>query len=364
MGRSFCSSKLNVYALLRRPIMEEQINDTIKGFDYEAILEQPVHLIIYNWMEKYMRAKHLSMVIIKHSFTFGENPYEFSLNELLFFLKHFCHFWFFLKKRNDFIPLKICIEEMYFRIKGYYSCIEREIDNLPSYSNHVMAAFQTKIGNPAPLILFKERFFFEWLQKKGDANLPNLQQLLILKLIQKKILNYKFLYTLRETYSLGYRDAARDSCHNFINCRFEARKVPKTVQENMELFSPIPICWLKFWLLSMRLELDALEREREITKIGGTLFEKLMYALQYATKRLPELQKLYISNIRYIEYELEYSCLLVDYLISIVNFAIHFDLMTSEQALLFSLELKSHSVTASKIIYITKSLIPTKKLLK
>jgi hypothetical protein len=347
IGQGFCSSKLYVYDLLRKPIMEKEINEIVQNFDYEIILSQPMHVILFNWFGKFTKAKLLSLVISKNSFKFGSDPYDTSLNELLFYLRHFSHFLIALRKRNDLIPLKICIKEMYSKIKGYYSGIEKIIDDLPSYSNHIMGAFQARIGIPASLIPLGDKFCSEWLQKKFGIHLPTLQQFLILKLIHKKLLRSDFLYTLKETYSLGYLDAIKDSCYNFINCKIAAKKVPKIVQDNMEYFSPIPMCWLKFWLLSMRMELDALELERLITNQGVFLHEKLINAVKYASRRLPDYQKMRILNVKNIEYDLEYSCLLIDYLISVANFAIHFDLISKDQALLFSRELSLHSMKAS-----------------
>ena len=352
--QSFCSSVSYVYDLLRKPIMHEQINNSIRSIDYEAVLAQPSKLIITNWLEKFTKSKELRLIIFTNSFAFGENPYEFPLNEIYFFLQYYCHFWSFLRGKNRLIPFKTFIRELCIRTKRNYNRIIEEIDRLPNYSNHIMAAFQARIMRPAPLLPLKRKFYTEWFLK-NNIFLPNLQQIIIIDLIHKKVVCSRFLKTLKETYSLGYCEAIKDAEENLINCRIAAENVPHVVQENMYLFYPIVVNWLRFWLLSMRFEMDALQFEREMTEKEGSLLDKMMAVLKHIITKLKRCQKLCHFDIRKLEYELEYSCVFADYLISIADFAIHFGLLTDEQSRIFANELRAHSIVAELIVRMVSS---------
>jgi hypothetical protein len=77
----------------------------------------------------------------------------------------------------------------------------------------------------------------------------------------------------------------------------------------------------------------------------------MVYAIGQMTRALQESQKLCLTDMRRAEYELEYSCLFVDYLIAIANFAIHFGLLNRKQAELFANEVKIHSINAEIVVH-------------
>ena len=329
--------------------MYDQINQSIQNIDYEHFLAQSPKSIISVWLDKFTKSKELSSIIFRNSFAFGGNPYDFPLNEIYFLLEYFCHLRLFLNERNRSIPLKIYIKKLCRATRGIYNSIIKEIDNLPAYSNHIMASFQAKLTHPAPLVPLKKDFYSDWF-RNNELLLPTLQRIVIMDLVRKKILCPRFLKTLNEAYSLGYVEAISDANENVIRCRIAANNVPKVVRENMSYFSPVAINWLRFWLLSMRLEMDALELERNLTQLNGSLLDKMIFVLKHFSGKLKGCQKLCQINPKMAEYELEYSCLFVDYLIAVANLAIRFGLLTSEQINQFAFELRIHSINAEFIV--------------